>query len=78
MGKLFASRKFLLILVDAVFVLLGGAAAFFIGDADWTKFIVFLLATLQPVFVAAIIGITVEDKAALQVGVHPNQTGRTP
>jgi hypothetical protein len=73
MKALFQSRKFLLILIDGVFVIAGGAVAFFIGDADWQKFIVFLLASLQPIFVAAVVGIYQEDVAALHAGVHPNQ-----
>ena len=28
---------------------------------------------IQPVFVAVIVGITVEDAAALKAGTHPNQ-----
>lgn len=73
MSALFKSRKFLLILVDSVFVLSGGAAAFFIADADWQRFIAFVLASLQPVFVAAIVGIYKEDVAALENGTHVNQ-----
>ena len=73
MKRLFSSRKFLLILVDAVFVLAGGAAAFFVQDADWQKFIAFLLGAIQPVFLGAIVMIGVEDSAALKAGVHPNQ-----
>ena len=73
MKKLFSSRKFLLIVVDAVFVLAGGAAAFFIDDPDWQRFIALVLTALQPVFVAAVVGIAVEDAASLKAGTHPNQ-----
>jgi hypothetical protein len=73
MSKLFQSRKFLLILVDAVFIVAGGAAAFFIGDPDWQKFLALVLAAIQPVFVGAVIAVAVEDSAALKAGTHPNQ-----
>jgi hypothetical protein len=75
MKALLQSRKFLLIMVDAVFVLAGGSAAFFVSDPDWQRFIAFVLAALQPVFVAAIVGIVAEDRKALEVGVHPRQRG---
>jgi hypothetical protein len=66
----------MLILVDAVFVLAGGCTAFFVQSADWQKFIAFVLASLQPVFVAAIIGVVAEDRKALEAGVHPRQIGK--
>jgi hypothetical protein len=73
MKALLGSRKFLLILVDAAFVLFGGAAAFFVSDPEWQKFIAFVLASLQPVFVAAIVGIVAEDRKAMEMGTHPSQ-----
>lgn len=73
MSKLFQSRKFLLICVDATVSLAGLAVGFFVQDADWQRFILGVIATLQPVFVAAIVGVAVEDAAALKAGTHPNQ-----
>lgn len=75
MSKLFSSRKFLLICVDAFFALVGLSVGFFVQDADWQRFIFGVVAALQPVFVAAIVGVAVEDAAAFRAGIHPNQTG---
>jgi hypothetical protein len=73
MSKLFKSRKFLLILVDAFAALIGLSVAFFVADAEWQKYILGIWAALQPVFVGAIVMIGVEDAAALKAGFHPNQ-----
>jgi hypothetical protein len=49
------------------------SVGFFVKDADWQRFILGVVAALQPVFVAAIVGVAVEDSAALKAGTHPNQ-----
>ena len=59
--KLLKSRKFLLLLLDT-FVSIGlwVAASYFPGAQEAVKF---LIGALQPVFVALIIAISVEDAA---------------
>ena len=77
MSSLFQSRKFLLLIIDAVFGLAALAVGFFLAeDIETQIFIVAVFGILQPVFVGAINGITQEDAAAYAVGVHPNQTGQ--
>ena len=72
MSKLFQSRKFLLLVVDAVLGLAGLLIAFFIKDEALSVLLIGVFATLQPVFVGAILSIAIEDAAALKAGVHPN------
>ena len=77
MSALFSSRKFLIVLFDAIFGLASLAVAFFLVDTvELQIFVAAIFATLQPVFVAAINGITQEDTAALAAGIHPNQEGQ--
>jgi purine-cytosine permease-like protein len=73
MSKLLASRKFLLVCLDAVVGLAGLCAGFFLEDPDWQRFVLAFIGFLQPVFVAAILGVAIEDSAALKAGTHPNQ-----
>ena len=75
MSKLFQSRKFLLLVVDAVLGLAGLLIAFFIKDEALTVLLIGIFATLQPVFVGAILAIAMEDSAAFAAGIHPNQEG---
>ena len=76
MSSLFSSRKFLIVLFDAIFGLASLAVAFFLVDTvELQIFVGAIFATLQPVFVAAINGITAEDTAAYANGIHPNQEG---
>ena len=70
---LLKSRKFLLVCSDAVFGLGALSVGFFVGDPEWQKFLAGLFALLQPVVVAAVVGIAVEDAAALKAGTHPSQ-----
>lgn len=61
-SHLFASRKFLLLLLDTVV----SVATYFIGKyatPATAQDLLFLIAALQPVFVAVIIGIAHEDAA---------------
>ena len=74
MSVLFQSRKFLLVVIDAVFGIAAVAVAFFLVDTlELQIFVGAIFATLQPVFVGAINAIATEDSAALAVGAHPNQ-----
>ena len=74
MSSLFQSRKFLILLVDAVFALAALGVGFFIAENIETQvFVLAVFGILQPVFVGAINGIATEDAAALAVGAHPNQ-----
>ena len=77
MSALFQSRKFLIVLIDAIFGIGALAVGFFIAENIETQvFILAVFGVLQPVFVGAINGIATEDKAAYAVGIHPNQTGQ--
>jgi ABC-type sugar transport system substrate-binding protein len=74
MSKLFQSRKFLLLVIDAVFAIAALFVGFFLADSTELQiFIAAVFATLQPVFVGAVMAIAKEDAAALEAGVHPNQ-----
>jgi hypothetical protein len=73
--KLLYSRKFQLVLADSAFGLAALCLAFFVKDADWQRFLAGIFAIIQPVIVAAILGIAIEDSAALKAGSHPNQVG---
>ena len=73
MSSLFSSRKFLILLLDAVFGLAALFVAFFLVEAVETQIlIVSAFAIIQPVFVGVINGITKEDEAAYLSGSHPN------
>lgn len=73
MKKLLASRKFLLVVLDAIVAAVGLCVGFFLKDPEWQRFILAFVGILQPVFVSVIVGIAVEDSAALKSGAHPNQ-----
>lgn len=74
MSTLFQSRKFLLLLLDAIFALAALSVGFFLAENVETQvFIVAVFGILQPVFVGAINGIAQEDAAAFAAGSHPNQ-----
>jgi ABC-type sugar transport system substrate-binding protein len=76
MSKLFQSRKFLLLVIDAVFAIAALAIGFFlVDDVALQAFIAAIFLTLQPVFVGAVNAIAVEDAAAYAAGIHPNQEG---
>ena len=77
MSGLFQSRKFLILLLDAFFGIASLAVAFYLAENVETQaFIVAIFALVQPVFYGLIDAIAKEDVAALDAGVHPNQTGR--
>ena len=66
---LLQSRKFWLVVIDAV----GGLLALFAAEfwPDNANFIIGVWGGVQPVFVVAIGGIAAEDAAAKKAGVHP-------
>ncbi len=67
---LWKSRKFLLLLLDVIISL----ATYFVGRfvaPEMAKDILWAIGIMQPVFVAIIVAISVEDSAAIKAGVHP-------
>ena len=76
MKKLLKSRKFLILVLDAVFGLAALFAAFFLVEGTELKVLILaVFGILQPVFVGVINGITQEDAAAYAANIHPNQKG---
>ncbi len=74
MSKLFNSRKFLVLVLDAVFGLAALAIVFFVAeDIETQAFVLAVFGILQPVFVGVIKGITQEDAAQIAAGSHPSQ-----
>lgn len=71
--SLFQSRKFWLVVLDAFTAILGLVVSVFFPE--WQDFILKMWAAMQPVFLAIIVGIAVEDSAALRAGTHPSQNG---
>lgn len=72
MSRLFSSRKFLLLVIDAVFAIAALAVGFFLAkDVATQAFVAAIFLTMQPVFVGAINALASEDVAALEAGVHP-------
>ena len=69
---LFQSRKFQLVLLDAAVVLIGVIVSQFLA-MEWQQFTFAIMAPVTAVITAAIIGIAMEDSAALSAGSHPNQ-----
>ena len=74
LAALLRSRKFLLLVLDTVISL----ALFFVAKAaapDVAENIGFAIAALQPVFVAIILAISIEDAAAKRAGIvyHPRR-----
>ena len=66
--SLLQSRKFLLLLADAIFSL----ATYFIGKyaGASSQDLLTVLAILQPVWVAVIVGVTVDDTIKVWAGVR--------
>ena len=64
LAKLLKSRKFLLLLLDTVVSIALWVAASYVPGAE--EAVKFLIGALQPVFVALIIAISVEDAAYLK------------
>ena len=76
MSKLFKSRKFLILLVDAAFGIAALLVGFFVvSSLEAQVLILAVFGILQPVFIGAINGIATEDAAAFAAGIHPNQEG---
>ncbi len=76
MSKLLKSRKFLLLVLDAVFGIAALFAAFYLAEGTELKVLILaVFGILQPVFVGVINGITQEDAAAYAAGTHPAQVG---
>ncbi len=71
MSKLFQSRKFLLVVLDAVVVVVAVVVAKFVPE--WSEFVGQVTIPVTAVITAAIIGIAYEDGQALKAGSHPNQ-----
>jgi len=73
--RLFKDSKFWLLVLDTIISLTLYFTAKYLAPelADDVKF---LIAALQPVFVAIILAILGEDAAMLRAGIHPSQTGR--
>jgi hypothetical protein len=66
---LLKSRKFWLLILDTLI----SSALFFVGkyaDPDLADDVKFLIASLQPVFIAIIGGIAIEDAAAKRSGAN--------
>ena len=72
MSKLFQSRKFLLVVVDAGVAIVTVVIAQFLTE-DWVTFSASIIAPVTAVITAMIVGIALEDSAALKAGSHPNQ-----
>jgi len=68
-GKLFYSRKFLLLMLDtAVSLLLWGAGMWFPESVENVNELILIM---QPVFIAVITGIAIEDAAEKRAGDGP-------
>lgn len=72
MSKLFKSRKFLLVLLESVIISVTVCLQRFLAPGD-VEFVLAVLAPITAVITAMIIGIAMEDSAALKAGSHPNQ-----
>ena len=69
-SRLLASRKFWLGSADLVVSIVTYFVTKYVAPA-YAKDILFLLAALQPMAIAIIVGITAEDKAAMAAGYAP-------
>ena len=69
---LLKSRKFWLMVVDLVVSLAGYFITKYVNPGA-AQDALFIIGALQPVIIAVIVGITVEDAAALRAGTHPSQ-----
>jgi hypothetical protein len=68
----YQSRKFLLLCLDVAVSLAIYLVPQLLG-AESAEVALTVIGIIQPVFVAVIIGIAVEDSAALKAGSHPSQ-----
>lgn len=57
------SRKWKAVLIDAIFSVLVLAISFWLADPKWQDFMLKLIAIIQPVVIAYVIGTAVEDAA---------------
>lgn len=73
MSSLLKSRKFLLLVLDTVVSLVLLSLAQFAAPQA-TETVKQYILVIQPVFVAIIVAISVEDAAALKSGSHPAQS----
>ena len=72
MKPFYKSRKFLLLCLDVAVSL----AIFLVPQLfapDTAEVTLAVIGIIQPVFIAVIVGIAVEDSAALKAGSHPSQ-----
>ena len=58
------SRKWKAVLVDAVFSVFVLCITFWLGDAKWQDFALKLIAIIQPVVIAYVLGVAYEDGKA--------------
>ncbi len=72
MSRLLKSRKFLLVVLDSG-VVIGTVIVTQFLTPEWQQFTLAIVAPVTAVITAAIIGIALEDSAALKAGTHPNQ-----
>ncbi len=72
MSRLFHSRQFLLVVLDAGVAIVTVVIAQFLTE-DWVTFSASIIAPVTAVITAMIVAIAVEDSAALKAGSHPNQ-----
>lgn len=72
MTGLLKSRKFWMAILDAGVSTLGIVLAFWLSPDKVTQ-VLTLVGLWQPVFIAVIVSVTVEDAAAYKAGVHPVQ-----
>ena len=68
MKPFYKSRKFLLLVLDAAIAIVGYAVGRYVAPEAAQDILVFV-GLLQPVFVAVIVGIAVEDSAAIKQGL---------
>jgi hypothetical protein len=58
------SRKWKAILIDAIFSVLVLAVSFWLADPKWQDFTLKLIAIIQPVVIAYVLGVAYEDGQA--------------
>lgn len=68
-GNLFHSRKFWLLVLDAVVSAVTAFVGWYVAPDDAEK-VIFLIGAMQPVFVALIAGIAIEDAAQKRADGH--------
>jgi len=72
LAGLVASRKFWLLTIDTVLSGVALVGGWYLAPAELGK-ITAVIALIQPMFVFVVYGITREDVAKLEAGVHPTQ-----